>query len=489
MGENPWLPVVLEFAGENLGVTAGVKKQCEIIHNIITNAYALVIILCMEYMTISEASQHLGISIDTLRRWDKSGIIRAERNATGHRIFNLAEIERVENKRQCREVSTGDLYKVLRADEEVKYTSIDLFAGGGGTASGLENAGFSHKLLSEIDPAAASTLRKNRPSWNVVEGDVANIDFSSFYDQIDLVEGGFPCQAFSYAGKSMGFEDTRGTLFFEFARAVKEVMPKVFVGENVKGLLRHDGGRTLHTMINTLQSIKDKKGRTYKVAYRVVRAQYHDVAQKRERLLIVGVRSDLESPILFPKERDYIISLWEAIGNCPKSPGQEYPEKKRKVMEMVPPGGYWKDLPDEVQRDYLGGSYHLSGGKTGMARRLSWDEPSLTLTCSPAQKQTERCHPEETRPLTVREYARIQSFADDWEFSGSIAQQYKQIGNAVPANMAFHIGRAVRAMIEGRTHDDYVDLIEVEPLEKYSEDNINHDAVSQYQENLEGTLF
>ena len=220
-----------------------------------------------------------------------------------------------------------------------------------------------------------------------------------------------------------------------------------------------------------------------------MRAQYHDVAQKRERLLIVGVRSDLESPILFPKERDYIISLWEAIGNCPKSPGQEYPEKKRKVMEMVPPGGYWKDLPDEVQRDYLGGSYHLSGGKTGMARRLSWDEPSLTLTCSPAQKQTERCHPEETRPLTVREYARIQSFADDWEFSGSIAQQYKQIGNAVPANMAFHIGRAVRAMIEGRTHDDYVDLIEVEPLEKYSEDNINHDAVSQYQENLEGTLF
>jgi DNA (cytosine-5)-methyltransferase 1 len=98
-------------------------------------------------------------------------------------------------------------------------------------------------------------------------------------------------------------------------------------------------------------------------------------------------------------------------------------------------------------------SYHLSGGKTGMARRLSFDEPSLTLTCSPAQKQTERCHPSETRPLTVREYARVQSFPDDWVFSGSISAQYKQIGNAVPVNLAFHVGRAITAMLTGHTAD------------------------------------
>lgn len=419
----------------------------------------------MPYMTISEASAHLNISIDTLRRWDKSGIIRSERNSAGHRIFDVEEIQRVDQKRHRRETSLEDQYKVLKAVEKTTYNSIDLFAGAGGTASGLENAGFSHQLLSEIDSAAAATLRINRPEWNVVEGDVADIDFTSYYDTIDLLEGGFPCQAFSYAGKSMGFEDTRGTLFFEFARAVSEVMPKIFVGENVKGLLRHDGGKTLQTMLNTLCRISDSKGRTYKVAYRVVRAQYHDVAQKRERLLLVGVRSDLDTPIIFPKERDYIISLWEAIGNCPESPGQTYPEKKRKILEMVPPGGYWRDLPHEHQKEYLGGSYHLSGGKTGMARRLSWDEPSLTLTCSPAQKQTERCHPEETRPLTVREYARIQSFSDEWKFAGSVSQQYKQIGNAVPANLAFHIGRAVRAMLEGNEKDSHIDL-EVAPESK-----------------------
>ena len=434
----------------------------------------------MAHLTISEASAQLGISIDTLRRWDKSGIIRAERNAAGHRIFDTEEIQRVEQKRHCREVSDVDQYKVLRASENKLYSSIDLFAGGGGTASGLENAGFSHQLLSEIDPSAAQTLRTNRPEWNVVEGDVAKVDFTPFYNEIDLVEGGFPCQAFSYAGKSRGFEDTRGTLFFEFARAVQEVMPKVFVGENVKGLLRHDNGRTLQTMLKTLQSIRDEKGRHYKVAYRIVRAQYHDVAQKRERLLLIGVRSDLDSPILFPKERDYIISLWEAIGQCPESPGQSYPEKKRKVLEMVPPGGYWRDLPEDIQKEYLGGSYHLGGGKTGMARRLSWDEPSLTLTCSPAQKQTERCHPSETRPLTVREYARIQSFPDEWQFAGSISQQYKQIGNAVPSNMAFHIGRAVRAMIEGRTNDEYIELEEVEPIAPVDSELINHEVAEQY---------
>lgn len=420
--------------------------------------------LGMAFMTIGEASQLLDISVDTLRRWDKSGIIRAERNKAGHRIFDTFEIERVHKKRQCRETSGEDQYKVLGSEEKRKYSSIDLFAGGGGTASGLERAGFNHLILSEIDKYAAATLRRNRPEWNVVEGDVADIDFSQYLGKVDLLEGGFPCQAFSYAGRSRGFEDTRGTLFFQFARAVQETMPKVFVGENVKGLLRHDEGRTLKTMLKTLHSIKDEQGRTYKVAYKVVRAQYHDVAQKRERLLIVGVRSDLKTPILFPKERDYIISLWEAIGKCPESPGQKYPENKKKVLEQVPPGGYWRDLPENLQREYLGGSYHLSGGKTGMARRLSWDEPSLTLTCSPAQKQTERCHPEQTRPLTVREYARIQSFADDWQFEGSVSQQYKQIGNAVPTNLAFYIGRAVRAMLEGKHKDKYTEFVEMEPI-------------------------
>ena len=118
-------------------------------------------------------------------------------------------------------------------------------------------------------------------------------------------------------------------------------------------------------------------------------------------------------------------------------------ESKKKILDMVPQGGYWRDLPIKYQKEYMRGSFHLGGGKTGMARRLSWDEPSLTLTCAPAQKQTERCHPDETRPLTVREYARIQTFPDNWEFMGSMSSQYKQIGNAVPVNLGYAVARSL----------------------------------------------
>jgi DNA (cytosine-5)-methyltransferase 1 len=129
--------------------------------------------------------------------------------------------------------------------------------------------------------------------------------------------------------------------------------------------------------------------------------------------------------------------------DVPLSDGQKYPERKSEILEKVPEGGYWRDLPDDLQREYMMKSYFLGGGKTGMARRLAWDEPSLTLTCSPAQKQTERCHPSETRPLTVREYARVQTFPDNWEFCGSTSSQYKQIGNAVPVNLAHAVARSL----------------------------------------------
>jgi DNA (cytosine-5)-methyltransferase 1 len=112
-------------------------------------------------------------------------------------------------------------------------------------------------------------------------------------------------------------------------------------------------------------------------------------------------------------------------------------------MKLIPPGGYWRDLPLELQKEYMRASFFMGGGKTGMARRLAWDEPSLTLTCAPAQKQTERCHPGETRPLNVREYARIQTFPDTWDFCGKMTSQYKQIGNAVPVNLGYYLGKCI----------------------------------------------
>jgi DNA (cytosine-5)-methyltransferase 1 len=395
------------------------------------------------FITAGEAALKLNISVDTIRRWDKKGLIKAFRDERNNRMFGLEEIRRIHNRTHGDKKSK---FKILKNDKKSPYTAIELFAGAGGTALGMENAGIEHVLLNEYDKHACETLRKNKPNWHVVESDVRELKF--FEGQADIVQGGFPCQTFSFAGKKMGFEDIRGTLFFEFARCVKEVMPKIAIGENVKGLLNHDGGRTIKIMVGVLEELG------YRVKYKVLRSQYLDVPQKRERLIIIGVRKDLDIPILFPKEKDYIIPLREALYNCPKSEGQEYPEKKKKIMKLIPPGGYWRDLSEKLQKEYMGASYYMGGGKTGMARRLSWDEPSLTLTCSPAQKQTERCHPEETRPLSVREYARIQTFPDNWKFSGSVAQQYKQIGNAVPVNLGYYIGTAVINMLEGEAEEE-----------------------------------
>lgn len=392
------------------------------------------------WLSIHEVSEKLNLSIDTIRRWEKKGLIKAERSDKNHRMFNDEEVSSLLDKLNNK---SEEEFKVLKTKNKSPYTAIELFAGAGGTALGFENAAIQHILLNEIDKDCVATLQHNFPKGtNIIHADVHNVDFSQWKDKVDIVQAGFPCQAFSYAGKSMGFEDTRGTLFFEFARCVKETMPKIAVGENVKGLLKHDNGRTLKTMINALKEIG------YKVQYKVLRAQYLDVPQKRERLIIIAIRNDLNIPFIFPTEKNYTVSLRAALKNCPKSEGQSYPKRKAEILSLVPEGGYWRDLPIDIQKEYMKGSFHLSGGKTGMARRLSWDEPSLTLTCAPAQKQTERCHPSETRPLTVREYARIQSFPDNWEFQGTMSAQYKQIGNAVPVNLSYHIGCCLVEMLD-----------------------------------------
>jgi DNA (cytosine-5)-methyltransferase 1 len=309
----------------------------------------------------------------------------------------------------------------------------------------MEKAGLKCVVLNEMDKWACQTLRKNRPHWNVLEGDVKVFDFRDYRDKVDVVTGGFPCQAFSYAGKKLGFADARGTLFYEFARVVKEVNPPICIGENVRGLLSHENGKTLQGMVSILDEIG-----YHVVPIQVLKAINFRVPQKRERLILVGIRKDIDIPFYYPKPCNKIYNLEDALKkgdlfdtDVPKSAGAKYPQSKKEVLDLVPPKGYWRDLPLDIQKNFMGGSFHLGGGKTGIARRIGWDEPCLTLTCSPAQKQTERCHPDETRPFTVREYARIQTFPDDWNFEGSMAQQYKQIGNAVPVNLGTEVGYAI----------------------------------------------
>ncbi|MBA8762913.1 DNA cytosine methyltransferase [Staphylococcus coagulans] len=321
--------------------------------------------------------------------------------------------------------------------------SIELFAGAGGLALGLEKAGFEHKALIEIDKYASATLRKNFKSDLVWESDITKLNPQdlNITEKIDLISGGAPCQSFSYAGLRKGIEDARGTLFYDYARFIEYFCPKMFVFENVRGLINHDNGNTLKTIISIFEKLD------YYVDWKLLKAVDYEVAQKRERIFIVGIRKEIyeaTGEYHFPEKIDNLLTLKDVLKDVPQSQGAKYPESKRKVLDLVPPGGYWRDLPDDIAKDYMGKSYYLGGGKTGMARRMSWDEPSLTLTTSPQQKQTERCHPDETRPFTTREYARIQSFPDSFTFIGSTNNIYKQIGNAVPVNLAYHVGLSIK---------------------------------------------
>lgn len=394
-----------------------------------------------EFYTLTEVADLLGVSKETLRRWDNSGKLVAVRHPiNNYRVFHKSELKKFEQLGFMFSNTIDNKCTPIK-----RYTSIELFAGAGGLALGLERAGLECVLLNEIDHWACETLKANRQDWNIIEDDIANLSFEKFKDNVDVVTGGFPCQAFSYAGKKLGLNDTRGTLFYEFARAVDEIKPRVFMAENVRGLLTHDNGKTLEGILSVFEEIG------YRVLEpKLLKAIFYKVPQKRERLIIVGVRKDIDTPFYFPNPSTELYTLQDALfagklfdTDVPKSSGMQYPPKKYEILKHVPEGGYWRDLPTELQKEYMMKSYYLGGGKTGMARRMSWKEPCLTLTCSPCQKQTERCHPSETRPFTVREYARIQTFPDSWQFMGSVAQQYKQIGNAVPVNMAAELGYSI----------------------------------------------
>jgi len=399
-----------------------------------------------EYYTIAEISNILGVSKETLRRWDASGkLVPIRHPINKYRVYHKSQLEIFEQANLLMNSKWDD---ELDVKPKRNYRLIELFAGAGGLAVGMEKAGFESVLLNEFNKDACQTLRINRPKWNVVEGDIAGVDFKKYKGKIDILTGGFPCQAFSYAGKKLGFEDIRGTLFYQFARAVREINPAIFLGENVRGLLSHDSGKTLQTIKNVISEL----GYTL-VEPKVLKAIYFQVPQKRERLILIGVRNDLAdfvSKYRWPSPSKRVLTIKDALKkgtlyptNVSKSAGQKYPTRKKEILDLVPPGGYWRDLPLDIQKEFMKKSFFLGGGKTGMARRLSWEEPSLTLTCAPAQKQTERCHPDETRPLTIREYARIQTFPDEWKFAGSLSSQYKQIGNAVPVNLAHAVGRSL----------------------------------------------
>ena len=389
-------------------------------------------------MNKTELKEAAGVSFNVMARMGKNQTVSME------------SIEKICIVLNC---GISDVLEIKSDEPESKrtFTTIELFAGAGGLALGVERAGFKTIGLVEIDKDASDTLRKNRPEWRVINDDIANVsclDLQDYFgiakDELDLLSGGAPCQSFSYAGKRLGLEDARGTLFYHYAKFLEQLQPKMFLFENVKGLLTHDKGRTYKTITDIFESTG------YVIQKKVLNAWDYGAAQKRERLITIGIRKDLVGKIHFdfPKPHEYKPVLRDVLLDCPESQGTPYSEYKRKIFELVPPGGYWRDIPEDIAKEYMKSCWYMEGGRTGILRRLSLDEPSLAVLTSPSQKQTDRCHPLEARPFTIRENARCQSFPDEWEFCGGISSQYKQVGNAVPVNLAYDIALQIKKALE-----------------------------------------
>jgi DNA (cytosine-5)-methyltransferase 1 len=321
------------------------------------------------------------------------------------------------------------------------FTFIEVCAGAGGMSSGFIKSGFTPILLNDNNKTCCKTLELNHEDADVFHGSMEDIDISK-YKNIDVLIGGVPCQSFSIAGKRLGTNDKRGKLMFSFIKMLETLKPKVFMIENVKGLKNINKGETLKNILETIDKLK-----LYNVSYKILNANDYGVPQKRERLFIVGTLNKL-TKFKFPKKKKIKPVLKDVLLDCPSSDGHEYPEKKKKLFDMIPQDGCWINLPEKLQKEYLGKSYDSGGGKRGILKRLSMDKPSLTLLCSPSQKQTERCHPTKTRPLQILEYSRIQTFPDDYSFSGSTNQIYKQIGNAVPVKLAYLLAKQIKKVLK-----------------------------------------
>ena len=331
---------------------------------------------------------------------------------------------------------------------ESKLNFIEVCAGGGGLSSGLVKAGFTPILLNDNNKDCCQTLLKNHPETKVFCGSMTDIDYTPYVDKVDLLTGGVPCQSFSQAGKRKGLEDVRGDLMIQFINIVNKVKPRIFMIENVKGLLTHKSGKAGEGKTIDIILQKLNESNLYNIVFKCLDSSLYSVPQKRERVFIIGVLKTLGKSFSFPDPLQTKKVLEDVLVDVPPSIGAKYPEKKINLFKKIPQGGCWINLPEDEQKEYLGNSYFSGGGKRGILHRLSMKKPCLTLLCSPSQKQTERCHPLEERPLTVREYARIQTFSDDYEFVGSMASQYKQIGNAVPVQLAYEVGKELRKVLE-----------------------------------------
>ncbi len=302
-------------------------------------------------------------------------------------------------------------------------TSVEICSGAGGQALGLEQAGFEHRALVEIDAACVATLRANRPQWNVIHGDLHNFSGRS-YKGVDLLAGGVPCPPFSHAGKQLGTDDERN-LFPEAIRLVKEIRPRAVMLENVRGLL----DAVFEDYRLYISGVVAKLG--YRTDWKLLNASDYGVPQLRPRVIFAALRNDVTGVFSWPQPlQRKALTVGETLSDLMAAHGW------RGVKA-------WRERANEIAPTLVGGSKKHGGPDLGPTRaKKAWaaigvdglglanEAPASDFVGMPR--------------LTVRMAARIQGFPDVWEFSGGKTAAYRQVGNAFPPPVARVVAEQIK---------------------------------------------
>lgn len=422
-------------------------------------------------ITIKEASEQLKISEQRVRTLCRSGEIDARKIGSSW-VINTVSLKRYGLKTAHHVAEDHPVYKV----DSKKPVALSFFSGAMGLDLGIEKAGFDIRLACEVDKYCRQTIAINKPNSALLTDineysakDIRQAAGLKRSDEIDLIMGGPPCQAFSTAGKRNGFNDDRGNVFLKYLELCLELQPKYFVIENVRGLLScpmdhrpHDQrgenfpdlsedelkGGALNFIVNRLE------GSGYGYSFNLYNSANFGTPQTRERVIIICSRNGKRPPFLTPthsQDGAYGLPKWKHLKSCISNLKEHehlnFPEKRLKYYRMLKPGENWKSLPENLQKEAMGKSYYSGGGKTGFLRRLAWNKPSPTLVTHPAMPATDLAHPTEDRPISVQEYKRIQEFPDNWELAGPVIQKYKQVGNAVPLGLGYAVGKLISNLI------------------------------------------
>jgi DNA (cytosine-5)-methyltransferase 1 len=447
------------------------------------------------YLSVKETSEALSYSEQYVRKLLRAGEIGGERIGSRWIVASESVQEYRFHEADPAKFVTDH---ARRSFSKPPLKALSFFSGCMGLDLGLEREGIKVLLACEVDPAARKTIETNRPDVALI-GDIRDYSAATIREkaglspteEIDVIVGGPPCQAFSSAGKRQGFNDERGNVFLTFIDLITELRPRFAVIENVRGLLSAPLNHRPHEMrgqnFPPLSQDEQKGGALlfitrrlkaagYSISFNLYNAANFGSPQQRERVVMACSRDGEKLPYLTPTHANqglYGLPPWQtlraALAGLPKAGHHfvKFPEKRLKYYRMLKPGQYWRDLPTELHQEALGAAYHAGGGKTGFYRRLAWDKPAPTLVTHPAMPATDLAHPEEDRPLSIEEYKRIQEFPDDWIITGSLLDQYRQVGNAVPCSLGRAIARMLLTHLKGETPIVYPDF----PYSRYHHTN------------------